>query len=51
LGQLDEAFPLLTRLAAQAPHIMPRFQVDPVWDPIRADSRFQALMPDPQAQR
>jgi TolB-like protein/Flp pilus assembly protein TadD len=45
-GELDEAFRLLDHLLAIPAHglTVPMLQVDPAWDPLRKDPRFQALI-------
>jgi TolB-like protein/Flp pilus assembly protein TadD len=45
-GEFDEAFRLLDHLLAIPAHglTVPMLQIDPAWDPLRKDPRFQALM-------
>src|SRR5436190_5493550 len=44
-GERDEAFRLLDHLLAVPSGLtVPMVKVDPVWDPIRNDPRFQALI-------
>jgi tetratricopeptide (TPR) repeat protein len=44
LRDADHAIPILRRLLQMPVDITPAFlQIDPVWDPIRSDSRFQEL--------
>jgi tetratricopeptide (TPR) repeat protein len=49
VGEHDEAFLLLDHLLA-APHglTVPQLKLDPVWDPLRADPRFQKLCEEKQ---
>ena len=49
IGEHDEAFLLLDHLLA-APHglTVPQLKLDPVWDPLRADPRFQKLCEEKQ---
>jgi serine/threonine-protein kinase len=49
VGKHDEAFLLLDHLLA-APHglTVPQLKLDPVWDPLRADPRFQKLCEEKQ---
>jgi len=44
LGQADEALELLTSLIERAPYYAGGLRVDPLWDPLRDDPRFQALL-------
>jgi TolB-like protein/Flp pilus assembly protein TadD len=44
-GEFDEAFRLLDHLLAVPSNItVPMLQLDPAWDPLRQDPRFQALI-------
>ena len=45
-GEFDEAFRLLDHLLAVPTHglTVPMFKLDPAWDPLRKDPRFQALI-------
>jgi len=45
-GEFDEAFRLLDHLLAIPAHglTVPTLQIDPAWDPLRKDPRFQALI-------
>jgi len=45
VGEHDEAFPLLDHLLAVPNGLtVPLLKLDPVWDPLRKDPRFQALI-------
>jgi len=44
LGQTDEALELLISLIERAPYHAGGLRVDPLWDPLRDDPRFQALL-------
>ena len=44
LGQADEALDLLASLIERAPYLAGNLRVDPLWDPLRDDPRFQALL-------
>jgi TolB-like protein/class 3 adenylate cyclase/Flp pilus assembly protein TadD len=45
LGDLDSAFPLLEHsLSSPAGINVPLLKLDPVWDPIRSDPRFEKLL-------
>ena len=44
-GEFDEAFRLLDHLFAVPNNLtIPMFKLDPVWDPLRKDPRYQALI-------
>jgi len=44
-GELDEAFRLLDHLFVVPSHLtVPMLKLDPAWDPLRQDPRFQALI-------
>jgi TolB-like protein/Flp pilus assembly protein TadD len=45
-GEFDEAFRLLDHLLTVPTHglTVPMFKLDPAWDPLRKDPRFQALI-------
>jgi serine/threonine-protein kinase len=44
-GESDQAFRLLDHLLAVPNGLtIPMFKLDPVWDPLRKDPRFQALI-------
>ena len=44
-GESDEAFRLLDHLLAVPSNItVPMLKLDPAWDPLRQDPRFQALI-------
>ncbi len=44
-GEFDEAFRLLDHLLAVPSNVtVPMLKLDPAWDPLRQDPRFQALM-------
>ena len=44
-GQLDEAFRLLDHLFAVPSNVtIPMLKLDPAWDPLRQDPRYQALI-------
>jgi hypothetical protein len=44
-GEFDEAFRLLDHLLAVPSNItVPMVKLDPAWDPLRQDPRFQALI-------
>ncbi len=44
-GEFDEAFRLLDHLFAVPSNLtVPMFKLDPAWDPLRQDPRFQALI-------
>ena len=44
LGQAEEALDLLTSLIERAPYYAGGLRVDPLWDPLPDDPRFQALL-------
>jgi len=44
LGRTDEALDLLTSLVERAPRYTASLRTDPLWDPLRDDPRFQALL-------
>ena len=51
-GELDEAFRLLDHLLAVPNGVaVPLLKLDPVWDPLRKDPRFQALIDKYEANR
>jgi hypothetical protein len=44
-GELDEAFRLLDHLLAVPSGLtVPMLKLDPAWDPLRKDPRYQALL-------
>jgi hypothetical protein len=48
LGETDAALALIARLLREPSGLtVPMLRVDPVWDNLRADPRFQALLDDP----
>jgi hypothetical protein len=49
VGEHDEAFLLLDHLLAVPNGLtVPQLRLDPVWDPLRADPRFQKLCEEKQ---
>jgi len=48
VGELDSAIPLLEHsLSSPAGVTIPALQIDPVWDPLRADPRFKKILAAP----
>ncbi len=44
MGNKDEAFAWLQRASAQRSHALVALKVDPIYDPLRSDPRFQELL-------
>ena len=44
LGEIDNAFEWLQKGYDQHDHFIHQMKVEPLWDPLRSDSRFQALL-------